>query len=150
MVDLAEYRKMKHKVEADLAQLAQERQKLDERREEIDHEIGSLEKLGANLDACLQQEEGDAPARQHRARIKANMGITDAVRAVVHAAGRKRVLPTEVRDTLVESGFGNSRNLLPEIHAALRRLAASEEFAAVKVGKKTAYRSRSMPILSAQ
>jgi hypothetical protein len=151
MVDLAEYRRMKKQVERDMADLVQERNAMEERRNQIDHQIDSLEKLSAHLDTCLDHAKSNKASdshaylwREHKPQIQPEMGIIKAVRAVLHGAHRKRLQPPDVRDILLESGFQNSKNFLPEIHAALRRLASRGELTAIKFGKRTAYRSRGM------
>lgn len=131
---------MKSKVEADLSHLAEERKDLDDRRAEIDREFASLEKLKAHLDACIKEEKkAGASANETRFRITAAMGITEAVRNVVWGARGRIVAPTEVRDRMVGVGFKNTRNLLTEIHAALRRLAQQREIHKKERGGKKGY-----------
>ena len=123
MLDEHEYRRMKNRVDGDLAHLAQERKDLDERRAEIDSECANLEKLNTHLDACIKEKrKAGSPANDTRYPITADMGITEAARRVVWGARGRIIPPTEVRDRMVEVGFKKTHNLLTEIHAALRRL----------------------------
>lgn len=133
------------------------RRRIQEADSEIVHltaELDRMKRVRAALVSYVEykEKEGRTPDEFRRtsaalfsltdSNVSPDMGIIKAVRAVVHGAGKRRVLPTEIRDTLVESGFPKSGNLLSEIHAALRRLAERKEIAPVRVGKKTAYRSR--------
>jgi hypothetical protein len=150
---------MKAQVEHDLAQLAQERKEIEGRQKEINHEIGSRQKLLAHLNACLeQQKDGIVPARREDAStaamfqfrkslVKPARGLIKNVRAVMHGVGRQRLSPPDVRDILVECGYPDSKNLLSEIHAAVRRLVKRGEIAPVRfpTGPQiVGYRSRGL------
>src|SRR5438309_1796463 len=135
MVDLADYGSMKEKIRRDIAQLAQD-------RKEIDRAIKSRKKLLAHFDACIRQQK-DAPASfgvRQESEGRASISLTQAVRGVVHTASGA-ILPTEVRDRLVESGIRkHSANLLSEVHAALKRLQDRGELDTARRRHKKAYK----------
>jgi len=131
---------MQEKVEQDIALLVQEKKENEKRQKEIDHEIAGLEKLRSHLDTCLDQLVSSAfPDR--RAHITSDMGIVKAVRSFVYSHRGQIVLPTTIRDGMVEVGFKKTVNLLPEIHAALRRLKERGEIKDGMFGKRKGYRS---------
>jgi len=131
---------MQEKVEQDIALLVEEKKENEKRQKEIDHEIAGLEKLRSHLDTCLDQLVASTfPDR--RAHINSEMGIVKAVRTFVYSRRGQIVLPTGIRDGMVEAGFKDTVNLLPEIHAALRRLKKRGEIVKGMYGKKKGYRS---------
>ena len=173
MFDSAKYRKM---IESDLAgllNLQKEHQKrvdenskrkeeaeskakeLEKKAQEIQHQIERLKEMAATLDTPVNgfvpRQRGNTTTAAmygfNKSLIEPGIGIIRGVRAVVHGVNRKRLQPPDVRDILVESGFPNSKNLLSEIHAALRRLVDRGEVAPVKFPGSTkivGYRSRGM------
>jgi hypothetical protein len=145
MLDSAWYRKWELQFEAEVVRLSAELQRMKSilaatraAREQTEQEEG----LFRPSKRRKRHQHITAAAIRYlkNSAIRPEMGIIKSVRAVLLGAARRPVLPTEVRDELVESGFQNSRNFLPEIHAALRRLAKRKEVRAVKAGTRTAYR----------
>lgn len=139
--DLAELLKLQKGVEAQRKQAAAKTKELEKEAAVIQHQINRLKEMAATVDTPVN---GFAARRREvtgtafmfgfdTSLIKPRMGIIRGVRAVVHGVN-KRVRPPDVRDILVECGFPDSKNLLPEIHAALRRLVKQGE---VKVSKSS-------------
>lgn len=170
MFDSAKYRKM---IESDLAELQRlqkehekrveensKRQKetqikakeLERQGDQIQRQIDCLKQMAQSLDTPVskflrRQDESAVTAEMFnfkKSLIEPDRGLIKNVRAIMHGVGRHRMQPPDVRDILVECGYPNSKNLLSEIHAALRRLEKRGEITTVKLfdGRKMGYRSK--------
>jgi hypothetical protein len=132
------YRTMIQQIEADIAQLEKRREEFNR---DTDRRISERQKALADLVAIRDDEDGAGAAPQgRRVRLTQGMSLIEKVHTIVDA--KQRVFPTDVRDRLVASGVVETGNLLPEIHAALRRLADRGEIKRKKVGNRTEYRSK--------
>lgn len=90
-------------------------------REKIDHELKALEEAAKILRPAYATLQGCAGIEPD------NVGITDAVRAVLKASGHYMV-PTAIRDGLKQTGLlKDYPNEMAVIHEVLRRLARNDE-----------------------
>ena len=149
--DLAELLKHQKRVEAQKKEAQAKARELEKQADVIQRQIDRLKEMAAAVDTPLN---GVAPRRRtvtgtaamfgfKKSQITPRMGIIRGVRAVVHGVNKQGVRPPDVRDILVECGFQNSKNLLSEIHAALRMLVERREVTIVKSpnGRKVGYTS---------
>lgn len=153
--DLAELLKHHKRVEAQRKEVETKAKELEKEATVIQHRINSLKEMAATLDVprngfVRPPDDLATTAAMYRFKkslIKPDRGLIKNVRTLVHGVGRHRLSPPDVRDILVECGFPDTKNLLSEIHAALRRLKERGEVAPVKFANSTkivGYRSRGL------
>ena len=135
MVDLAGYEGMLARAKRDLALLVQD-------RKDTDRAIAMQKKLVAHYAACIRRRKlVPSPLQEHEGENKSAISLVQAVRAIVYTESPGSVLPTEVRDGLIQSGVRRpSANLLSEVHSALRRLWKKGEIEKIRRHRKAAYR----------
>ncbi len=112
----------------ELASLRDERQKIDRR-------IASLEQSVKGLAAVCEEQrvETEAPMGSLSDMVTgdiAGLGLTNAIRKVL-SSRKVALVPTEIRDALVESGMDLSKysNAMVAIHNTLKRLYDQRELA---------------------
>jgi len=119
------------KLEPQEAELTDSLLQLRKRKAELEAAIRSFARLcGERLPAVSKDPTG----------LAAEMGLTDAVRAVLKGVFPERLTPLEIRARLISAGYSRQHtNLMASIHTTLRRLENSGEINPDKKGKKTAY-----------
>jgi hypothetical protein len=116
--------------------LQRKRAELLKQKTSIDHQIWVIDKTVESL-IFLGNPESKMPLPKNLN----EMGVQDAVRAVLRRAFPIYLLPTEIRDTLISAGMTSTspKNLLITIHTAISRMEDELEEEA-RPGGKTAYR----------
>lgn len=133
----------KKKVQKHNERLLQQLRKFAELQASVSDQINDYKEFRASIHASIKRAENRQKyGMPLGTNLTPRVGIIKNVQAIVHRAHPRPLLPTDVRDVLVDSGFGDSPNLLPEVHAALRRLATRGEVVVVPVGRRKAYRSK--------
>ena len=134
MVDLAGYEGKLARGKRELAELLQD-------RKETDRAIAMQKEINAHYAACIRRRKvRPSPLQEQEEENKSVISLTQAVRGIVYTEAGG-ILPTEVRDGLIQSGVRRpSANLLSEVHAALRRLWKRGEIEKIRRRHGKAYR----------
>jgi len=119
--------------------LQQERKKLQGEQSSIGEQIQVIDQTIESLIFL-----GNPEARMPLPRKLDEMGLQDAVRALLRRSYPIYLLPTDIRDTLLSAGAYHSsyKNLLISIHTAISRMEPALETES-RPGGKTAYRWKS-------
>jgi predicted nuclease with TOPRIM domain len=111
----------------ELAELMEEREKLDERRETLHQRIVKLRRVAYGLASLCDVENIDD---EHPSLFpnefsdNADVGLTDAIRQVLSSHEEANLSPVFIRDRLADVGFDikTHKNILASIHTVLKRL----------------------------
>lgn len=113
---------MTQRYSEDLVKASAELDRLTAEREHLEARIARQKKIVAALRELVEEESGTIPQSYEQLAI----GITDACRTVLRAAGRS-LLPIEVRDGVQRLGLPPQANILASVYTVLRRLKLSGE-----------------------
>jgi predicted nuclease with TOPRIM domain len=129
----------------ELADLMEEREKLDERREALHERIVKLRRVVWGLASLCDVENID---HEHPSLFPdefsdtADVGLTDAIRQVLSSHEEASLSPVFIRDRLADVGFDikTHKNILASIHTVLKRLQRQGEAIPIIREGRTAYK----------
>jgi hypothetical protein len=104
---------------------------LEKQRNAIDQQMRGYAQIIQALEFLENQEQGASGTALPDLE---EMGLTDAIRAVFQANPNVGFAPVALRNVLIESGIADSKNLLVNVHTALRRLKSGGEIQEVELG----------------
>lgn len=115
-------------------------------KEELERARNKLLELEAQKNAIEQQMRGYAQIIEALTFLEVSeeiattetpadlevLGLTNAIRTILQRNPASAMSPVRIRDELLRSGFSTSKNLLINVHTALRRLKKGDEIEEVE------------------
>lgn len=137
LVNLESYKSALGSARNELGQLADQRDGIDRRMNQLKKIIESLLPL---VEDEATEDQGASPALGGEA-TDSDLGITAAIRRVFMVYHKETLTPLEVREALRRLGWDLTRHTNPmaTIHSVLKRLAEQRELVAIDKGGKPAY-----------
>jgi hypothetical protein len=140
----ANYRYTLDKAIAELTNLMEQREKLDETREALHQRIMKLRSAVRGLGSLCDVENVEEEYRSlfPDEFTDTDVGLTDAIRKVLASHEDAYLSPVFIRDRLADVGFDiqTHKNILASIHTVLKRLQRQGEVAPWTREGRTAYK----------
>jgi hypothetical protein len=118
-----DYKRTLETATAELSDLIEEAEELDDRREKVERRIAALRNMVLATSHVLGEDPQLTYPELFPETIEPEIGFTDAVREVLKSSN-KYLSPVDIRNTLRDRGFNleKYRNPLAAIHQILKRL----------------------------